>query len=393
MSVIDDDILGSDDAPSGPPRSRDSRGRRGRGSGGGSSRGGNGGSPLQQPRIRLLIALGLLVVIVLILVSTIRGCQRDKLVDSYRSYLETGNAISDESTAQGKSLQTLLDNKRLLRVAQILPQVTELSSQAQALVDRARKLDPPDRLAGPNRTLITALEYRALGLGQLPAAIDAAINTKDAAAAGTSLAAPLQVLATSDVIYRTSFVGPAENALQKDNIKDVRVKRSEFFPGQTYDKSSPSGAGKVISNLRRVRPPDGTAGTTSGTGKHGLGLASTFAVRGAERKQLTGNTVSLIGTTDIRFEVTVENGGDFSESNIDVKFTYIPPNNPQGTTQTQTIAQIEPGEANQQKLTFPLGAAPYFTDKSTIKVEVTPVTDEKVTGNNSAQYSVEFNLE
>jgi len=396
VSFIDDDILDGDDAPAAPPRSRDARARRGRGgrgNGGGSSRGGNGGSPLQQPRIRLLIALGLLVVIILILVSTIRGCQRDKLVDSYRSYLATANAISDESTAQGKSLQKLLDNKGFLRVAQILPQVTDLSNQAKALVDRAGNLDPPDRLAAPNRTLITALEYRALGLEQLPGAIDAAINTKDAAAAGTSLAAPLQVLAASDVIYRTSFVGPAENALQTDSIKDVRVKRSEFFPGQNYDKTSPSGAGKVISSLRRVRPSDGAAGTTSGTGKHGLGLASTFAVRGAERKQLTGNTVSLIGTTDIRFEVTVENGGDFIESNIDVKFTYTPPNNPQGTSQTQTITQIEPGETNQKKLTFELGAAPYFTDKSTIRVEVTPVPDEKVTGNNSAQYSVEFNLQ
>jgi hypothetical protein len=396
VSFIDDDILDGDEAPAEPPSRRDprSRGRGGGSSRGGSSRGGNGGSPLQQPRIRLLIAVGLLVVIVLILVSTIRGCQRDKLVDSYRSYLTTANAIADESTAQGQSLQKLLDNKGFLRVAQILPQVTDLSNQAQALVDRADKLDPPDRLGGPNRTLITALEYRALGLKQLPAAIDAAVNTKDAAQAAISLAAPLQVLAASDVIYRTSFVGPTENALQADKIKDAQVNRSEFFPGQNYDKTSPSGAGKVISSLKRVRPSgDTTSGTTAGTGKHGLALASTFAVRGAERKQLTGNTVSLVGTTDIRFEVTVENGGDFVESNVDVKFTYITPNNPQGTTQTQTITQIEPGEANQQKLTFPLGAAPYFTDKSTIKVEVTPVPDEKVTGNNSAQYSVEFNLQ
>ena len=305
----------------------------------------------------------------------------------------SANALADESTAQGQSLQALLDNKTFLKVPQILPRVTDQSNQAQGLVDRAHKLNPPDRLAAPNRTLITALEYRALGLKQLPAAIDAAVNTRDIPAAATTLAAPLQVLAASDVIFRTSFVGPAENALQKDNIKDVQVKRSEFFPGPNYDKTSPSGAGKVISNLKRVRPSDGSSGSTSGAGKHGLGLVSTFAVRGAERKQLTGNTVSLVGSADNRFEVTVGNGGDFLESNVDVKFTYFTPNNPQGTTQTQTIDRIEPGEANQQKLTFPLGAEPYFTDKSTIKVEVTPVPDERVTANNSAQYSVEFKLQ
>ena len=396
MSFIDDDILDGDEAPTDQPPRRDPPRRRGGGGrdrDGGSSRGGAGGSALQQPRIRLLIAIGLLVVIVLILVSTIRGCQRNKLVDSYRSYLTTANAIASESDGQGKALQKLLENKSYLKVAQISPKVTDLSNQAQALVDRADKLNPPDRLKAPNRTLITALEYRALGLKQLPAAIDTAVNTRDLPAASISLAAPLQLLAASDTVFRTSYVGPTENALQKDRIKDIQVSRSEFFPGQTYDRTSPTGAEKVINNLKRSRPADGTSGTTAGIGKHGLALASTFAVRGAERKQLTGNTVQLVGTADVKFEVAVENGGDYMESNVDVKFTYITPNNPQGTTQTQTIAKIEPGAANQQKLTFPLGAAPYFTDKSTIKVEVTPVTGETVTGNNSAEYSVEFTLQ
>ncbi len=115
-------------------------------------------------------------------------------------------------------------------------------------------------------------------------------------------------------------------------------------------------------------------------------------MRGAERKQLTGNTVSLVGTTDIKFEVTVENGGDFVESNVDVKFTYITPNNPQGTTQTQTITQIEPGEANQQKLTFRL--APRRTSPtrapSRWRSRRCPTIRDR---NNSAQYSVEFNLQ
>jgi hypothetical protein len=59
----------------------------------------------------------------------------------------------------------------------------------------------------------------------------------------------------------------------------------------------------------------------------------------------------------------------------------------------QTIPQIEPGEANQVVLKFPLGAQPYFGAPSTIKVAVTPVSGEKVTSNNAYEYPVEFNLQ
>lgn len=389
MSFTDDEIFDEPAPDDGRPPSR----RSGGGGRSRSPRGGGGGSPLQKPGVRILIAVALLVILIAILVSTIRGCQRNKLESSYKNYVAAANQIAKESETQGQTLQKLLDNKSFQKKAQIIPQVAELAKQADALVVRAKDLDPPDRLGAPNRTLLTALEYRALGLGQLPNAIDSAYAAKDRAAAATTLAAPLQILTASDVIFRTSYVAPTEDALQRDRIKNVQVGRSEFFPGNTVEKATPSGAAAVISRLQQVRPSTtGTPGSTSGT--HGLSIASVFAVNGSERKQLVpGTTVSLVGSSDLVFEVTVENGGDFMESNVDVKFTYLRPDNPQGTVQTKTIPQIDPGESNQVKLTFPLGGNPYFTDPSTVKVEVAPVPNEQRTNNNTAEYSVEFNLQ
>jgi hypothetical protein len=339
----------------------------------------------------------LLLVVVLILISTIRGCQRDKLVESYRTYLATANQIADESTEQGKQLNALLDNKDFKKPAQIRPEVEALAARAQELVDRAKGLDPPGRLKGPNNTLITALEYRALGLSQLPTAIDAAVTGKDKNNAQTTLASPLQVLAAGDVIYKTSYSGPAENALQHDDIKDVQVNTSLFFDGALYNRTSPSGARVLIENLRRVRPSTGAPGadgSATGGQVHGLSLVSTFAVVGADRRQLTpGATVSLTQSADLKFEVTVENGGDFVENGIDVTFTYSAKDNPQGTSETKTIDQIEPGEENQKRLEFKLPGQPNFDGTSTIKVAVATVPDEKKADNNLAEYPVEFNFQ
>lgn len=405
MSFVDDDELFgeplSDEAPQSEPpvRGRGGRSRRGSSRGGrgrpprdGSGGGGKGGSPLQQPAVRIAIAVGLLIVIVAILVSTIRGCQRNKLVDSYHSYVASANEIAKESQSQGQTLQKLLENKAFQKRTQIVPQITDLATKSNDLVARANKLDPPDRLGAANKTLITALEYRALGLGQLPAAIESAYVAKQTDDAAATLSAPLQILTASDVIYRTSYKGPTEDAIQKDRIKDVQVEASEFFPGNTVEKATPRGALGVIENLKRQQPSTDGSGTTAG--RHGLSIASVFAVRGATRTQLIpGTTVSLVGAADLKFEVTVENGGGFAETNVEVKFNYSKPDNPAGTSQAKPIPNIDPGEANQVVVRFPLGSNPYFGEKSTIRVSVTPVAGEKVTSNNSYEYPVEFNLQ
>jgi hypothetical protein len=296
----------------------------------------------------------------------------------------------------GAQMQKLLDNREFLRRKAIIDEVAKLGTAATKLVDRAKKLDPPDRLKAPNKTLITALEYRALGLGQLPKAIEAAATSKEARPAAATLADPLQILAASDVIYRTSYKLPAQNAIQADKVKEQQVAESEFFPGTTYDKTSPLGAAKVLASIKQVRPSttDPSTGGPS-TGTHGLSISRVDAVRAGRKTQLTpGTTTQLISSEDITFEVTVENGGDSAESNVDVKFTYTTPDDPNGTPKVETIDEITPGLPNSKVIKFILERKSfYLTDVSTVAIEVTPVPDEKRKDNNKASYPVEFTLQ
>lgn len=390
MSIADDDLF-QDPAEEPTRPSRRSGGGSGRGRGG--AQGGNGGNPLQQPRVRGLIALGLLVVVALILISTIRGCQRDKLVDSYKSYLGASNAIATESEAMGRQLQKLLDNDALLRRAAIVAEVTKLSTQATDHATRAKDLDAPDQLSAAHRTFVTSLEYRALGLSQLPEAIDTAIRADDGKVAAATLADPLQILAASDVIYRTSYKLPAENAITKDKIKEVRVEESELFPGTTYNKTSPEGASKVITSIKRFRRSTNpvTGGADPASAVHGLSISGVFAVREGKKTQLVPGTSVSLNPNGTTFEVVVENGGDFVEAGIDVTFTYTSPNNEAGVKSTKTIDEISPGQTNKQTLPFELGAQPYIGE-STITVDVAPVPEEKKTDNNKATYPIEFTI-
>lgn len=387
MSFVDEDFFdeGSDAADE-PPR------RRSGGSGGGSGRGTGGNSPLQQRGVRLAILVGAVVIILLILVTSIRGCRRDQLVDSYKKYLTGANAIADDSTALGNDLRAVLENKDFKNASQVRASLGDLATRADDLLSRAEKLSPPDRVKAAQRTLITALEYRRDGLKELPNAIDAATKGSDVANKLATLSAPLQALAASDVIYQRSFVGPTDQALQTDKIKDVTIKDSAIFPGNQYDMSSYSGAQKVLNSLSQVRPSSGSdpqAGDTTG-GKHGLGLVKVVAKSGSNETQLVPGTTTQVPGTGTVFEVTVENGGDFNETNITVEMTYTTPLDSQGTTTTKLIPAISPGGDQQKTVTFDAPNPPYFGKPSEITIEVKPVQGETKTDNNKATYPVEF---
>lgn len=385
MSFVDEDFFDEGTGDKAQTPRRRSGGRKG----GGSSGGGRGDSPLQRRGVRFAIFAGLIIVVLLVLVTSVRGCQRDKLVDSYRSYVASTNTIGEESSAIGNELRALLLNQKLQSAAQIAEATKGLAARADEHVTRASELDPPDSLRGPHNTFVTALQYRRDALNELPGAI-AAANKGDAPERIATLGSPLQAMAASDVIFTRSFVRPAEAALQKDDIKDLVVQESQFFPGTTYDMTSPTGIATVLSNLRRTRNPQGGGSDSDSSGKHGLGIVSVVAVNGGKETQLVPGSTKDLPASGTSFKVTVENGGDFIESNVAVKMTYTSPVDSTGATSTKTITQISPGADEHQSVVFDQPNPPYLDAATEIKIEITPVTGEANLNNNTKTYSVRF---
>ena len=109
-------------------------------------------------------------------------------------------------------------------------------------------------------------------------------------------------------------------------------------------------------------------------------------------KTLTRDTETTIkASSDLAFEVTVENSGESAETSVVVTLTIQgTKNHPTPISKTETIDLINPSE--QKVVEFKnLGQLP-FVESTTVKVDVKPVPGETNTSNNQAQYPVIFSL-
>jgi hypothetical protein len=130
--------------------------------------------------------------------------------------------------------------------------------------------------------------------------------------------------------------------------------------------------------------------TTGGTpgGLHGTGLVSVKALPQGQTLSPAPTENTVTASTDLAFQVTVQDTGDSQEVSIPVTLTIQ--RSPQNIVKKMTIDLIDPGAT--KTVTFRDLGQPPFGVKTTIKVEVQPVPGEKNTGNNSAEYPVVFSL-
>ena len=375
-----------------PPRSR-SRSRRGKGRSRGGGRGGGLAIPPPSPRL-----LGLLVgavVLVVVIVLVVRDCQRDQLVDSYKTYVADSTALITESAGHGESLREILNNNDNRGPQQIQTAVRQLANQSQAVVDQTRDLDPPGKLDPAHASLITTFEFRTNGLNALADNLPALIGSSNVNSTATGIAEQMQRFLASDVIYDDSFVGPALVALEEDDIVDVEIPQSDdihFLPGNTTRLASPAGARSLVGNLGGGGGSGDSAGQADDdqTGTlRGLGLLSVEAQPSGQ--QLSTSNETTVSSEELVWKITLENGGDFEEQNVPVTVTLSYPENPNDTiTAERNIDVIQPKE--QLTLDIPLSGNPRLGESGTLTVSIEPVEGETSTQNNRAEYPVKISF-
>ena len=136
-----------------------------------------------------------------------------------------------------------------------------------------------------------------------------------------------------------------------------------------------------------VQRLSGAATGSATSGLHGTGLVSVIALpSGKQLDAKTENTVTA--TSDLRFEVKVEDTGEAQE--VQVKVTLTIQQQPTPIVKTQVIDSINPGE--QKTVTFRNLGQVQFATKTVLKVDVQPVPGERNTSNNSTEYPVIFSL-
>jgi hypothetical protein len=330
------------------------------------------------PLLRLVALIALAILVVVLLAVWVEGCASDRKRDRYANYMTDIGAIGTASAKLGEELSTTLTTVGL-KQEDLDAKLRSYVQRAEAQVERAEDLDPPGPLNTANEGAVDSLELRVLGLAGLRTTFQQSADATDAAEVGQLLALQMQRLQASDVVWSDLFRLPAEAALDEEGVEGVQVPSSEFVA--TDDLTAASALAAVWQRVQGAS----TGGTP--TGLHGSQIAYVKALPSGTLLSTTTET-TIKWSTQLAFEVGVEDSGDSQE--VRIKVTLTIPSQPDPIVQTQTIPIIDPGET--KAVTFEIDETPSFAEQIAIRVDVDPVQGETNTSNNSYEYPVIFSL-
>jgi CARDB protein len=330
------------------------------------------------PLLRLIALIGLAILVVVLLVVWVEGCASDRKRDRYADYTTDIGVIGNASAELGEKLGTLLTTPGL-KQEDLDAKLGGYIQLADTQIQRAQDLDPPGPLHNAQEGAIDALELRVLGLSGLRTTFQDTADATDAAEVGQQLAAQTQRLLASDVVWVDLFRRPSERVLQEESIEGVQVPTSEFVA--TDDLTTPSDLAAVWQRIQGAST-DGTP-----TGLHGSQITYVKALPSGQLLSTTTETTIKV-STQLAFEVGVEDSGDSQE--VRIKVTLTIPKQPDPIVKTATIPIIDPGET--KAVTLEVGALVPFGEQIAVKVDVDPVQGETNTTNNSYEYPVIFTL-
>jgi hypothetical protein len=331
------------------------------------------------PLLRLAGFVLFAILVVVLLAVWVQGCAGDDTETVYGNYMADMGAVGRDSQKIGNDLATLLTTPGLTQ-ADLETRLGGLIQQQQLDVTRAQDIDAPGPLTPANASAIQALNFRVSGLQGLLDTFRATKDGDDATVAGQQLAAQGQRLEASDVVWKDLFQGAATETMASEGVQDVTAPASVFV--QNPDLYT---ARSMSSIWQRVHGAS-TGGTSPGA--HGSALAYT-KVQPANIQLSTTNETRIDISTDLSFEVGVQNSGENQE--VGVKVTLTIPAQPTPIVKNGTIDVIDPGET--KVVTFSDFPDFPFGEDVSVQVSVKPVAGETNTGNNSAEYPVVFSLE
>ncbi|HKD32256.1 MAG TPA: hypothetical protein VKB73_02170 [Gaiellaceae bacterium] len=335
------------------------------------------------PMLRLAGLIAFIILAVVLLVVAVRGCASDSKHARYENYINSVTKVANSSTAIGTELNQALSGTGI-KESQLEQKLKGLAAQQQQGVAQARDINPPGPLRVEHDQLIQVLSLRASGLSRLADAFRQTATAKSASAAGQLIAAQARLLLASDVNYDYYFRQPTEQELLNQNVSDVgTVPDSNIFPNPDLASSQ-----AMMSVWQHVH---GAATGGNPGGKHGSALGPVKALPDGKVLQsgVPASSNEITASTDLAFQVSVQNSGDFQEFNVGVTLTIQ--KSPKPIVIRKKIPVINAGQTTTVTFTN-IDINGLFGLPTTIKVDIEPVPGEVTTSNNSAEFRVIFSL-
>jgi hypothetical protein len=328
------------------------------------------------PLLRLLALIAILVAVLVFFGLVIQSCASTSKHDSYQHYMDKVATIAHSSEQDGGDVANALTTPGS-KVSDLSATLAGIAEQERQNVSAAEHLSPPGPLRDENQQVVEALQLRVSGVQGLSNTFKSTATSK-ASGDATLLSAQADRLLASDVVWDDLFLDPARSEMNRQGVKGVAPPDSNFVANR--DLINEHSMSLVLSRLRGAS----TGGTP--TGIHGTNVVGTKALPSGQALTSGENTVTA--SPDLKFAVTVHDGGNSQEVGIKVTLTIQKPSKP--IVRTQTIDVINPGQ--DKVVTFSdLGGVP-FARKTTLSVDVATVLGEQDAANNKASYPVIFSL-
>jgi hypothetical protein len=332
------------------------------------------------PLARLVGLIAIAIAVVLGLVFWVSSCQGKSKQAEYQDYVDKVKAIAKTDTSISNEFSRALLSSAP-KQSQLESTLQQYAQQEQQAFTQAQQIRAPGPLRTYHQQLVNAVQLRYQGFSQMGDELARANLKQSTTGVADALTRAGGFLAASDVVWEQLYRLPSRQRLIDQGIKGVVIPSSQIVPNP--DLVSARSFGFLVQRL--------TGASTGGTpsGKHGNGIVGTRVTpQQTDLSTTTATTVKV--SADLAFVVTVEDSGDFTETQIPVTLTIRAGGAP--IVKKQTIQQIGPGE--QQKVTFtgfnlPTSA---FGQRATVSVVVSRVKGEVNTSNNHALYTVFFTL-
>jgi outer membrane murein-binding lipoprotein Lpp len=335
------------------------------------------------PMLRLAGLIAFVILAVVLLVVLARGCSSSSKHAKYENYVTDTRGIASRSAEIGKQLNATLAATGI-KESQLEAKIKGYAAQEQQEVAQARDINPPGPLRIEHDHLIEVLQLRASSLSRLADAFRQTATARNATTSGRLIADQARLLVASDVNWDFYFKEPTQRELEGLNIRDIGgVPDSNIFPNPDLASTQ---AMMVVWQRVHGAATGGTAG-----GKHGSALGAVKALPDG-KTLVAGASASdneITASTDLAFQVTVEDSGDFQEFNVGVTLTIQ--KSPKPIVLRKKIPVINAGETKTVTFTN-IDINGLFGLPTTIKVDIEPVPGETTTTNNSAEYKVIFSL-
>jgi hypothetical protein len=330
--------------------------------------------------MRRAIALvgGLLVLILLIF--GVRGCLNAREEQAIEDYATDSAELLRESKEEGDQLFELLQGEGGAdQATSIINSLNGYRVASSTRVDRARDLDVPGDLEDAQSELLEVLELRAGGLADVADALRVALGDQDRREGTDDVAVQMQVFLASDVVERLRFRPALFDVLRDKGLAaPTQLPKQGFVPDVQWLQPD-----FVADEVNALRTGTGGADGDAAPGLHGNGIAA-VSLGGTALAPGVSATVQL--TEDLAFEIQVQNQGENTENDVQVRVTVG--DGGDAIELDDTIDTIAVGEI--QTATIPLSRQPPTGQDVPITVEVEPVPGEEKTDNNTQESSVIF---